>query len=176
MPRASGGAIAFYKSALNPFRRRVTEKGRKVKVVEVEPAITGEQRQLFASRQFNFEIGQTTMNSEDNRERELKRREHELRQREQELRLRELEAEINGAEPPLHKTTKHNPPESKVKLWGRKLVKIAKFVGFVLVGIALVQVALVIGAWVTYLLMAGLAGGIAWIGYAIFFKDDSPKS
>ena len=109
------------------------------------------------------------MNSHDDTEQALQREQ-------QALRLQELEAEINQTEPPFYKTTKDKPPESQLQRWGRQIIKFAKFLGFVIVGIVLVQAAVIIGTWLTYLLMAGLVGGIAWIVYIIFFKEDSPKS
>jgi len=120
------------------------------------------------------------MNTPKDRDREFSLREAELQAKERELRLRELETEIyqeqkvnepeiTNPEPPLYKTTKHNPPENSIQKFGRKMVKFAKFAGFVVGGIAIIRVGFFIGMWITYLIMAGI---IAGIGYQIFLKDD----
>ena len=100
--------------------------------------------------------------------------------REREQRLRELENEIdreqrlsksqtNSSEPPLYHTKKHNPPENSIQRFGRKIVKFAKFAGFVVVGIAIIKAGFFVGMWITYLIMAGI---IAAIGYQMFLKED----
>lgn len=120
------------------------------------------------------------MTSPEDREREFSLREAELQAKERELRLRELETEIYqeqkisdpeiiDPEPPLHKTRKHNPPENSIQKFGRKMVKFAKFAGFVVAGIAIIKVGFFVGMWITYLIMAGI---IAGIGYQIFLKGD----
>ena len=121
------------------------------------------------------------MNTPEDKEKEFSSREAELQAKERELRLRELETEIYqeqrinnpeiaNPEPPLHKTTKHNPPENSIQKFGRKIVKFAKFAGFVVAGIAIIKVGFFVGMWITYLIMAGI---IAGIGYQIFLKDDN---
>ena len=121
------------------------------------------------------------MNTPEDKEREFNLREAELQAKERELRLRELETEIyreqqvsepdiTNPEPPLYKTTKHNPPENSIQKFGRKIVKFAKFSGFVVAGIAIIKVGFFVGMWITYLTMAGI---IAGIGYQIFLKEDS---
>ncbi|PSB11354.1 hypothetical protein C7B62_06055 [Pleurocapsa sp. CCALA 161] len=107
------------------------------------------------------------MNTPEDKEREYKRREAQL-QAKRELRLRELETEVIAGEPPLHKTKKHHPTDNSIQKFGRKIVKFAKFVGFVVAGIAMIRVGFLIGMWITYLILAGI---IAGIGYQIFLKD-----
>jgi len=120
------------------------------------------------------------MNTPEDREKEFNLREAELQAKERELRLRELETEIYqehkisepdiaNLEPPLHKTRKHNPPENSIQKFSRKMIKFAKFGGFVVAGIAIIKVGFFVGMWITYLIMAGI---IAGIGYQIFLKDD----
>ena len=97
-----------------------------------------------------------------------------------ELRLRELEVEIDreyksrqpkvsAVEPPLYNTRRHNPPKNSLQKFGRKIVKFAKFTGFVICGIAIIRAGFFIGMWITYLTMAGI---VAAIGYQIFLKED----
>lgn len=97
--------------------------------------------------------------------RELERKEEQLRQREQEVRLRELETQLYAEEPPLYKTRKHEPTETRLQRWRKQAIKIAKFVGFVLVTLVVLK----IGVWLGYAL---LIAGIAWIGYLIFLKGE----
>ena len=89
-------------------------------------------------------------------------REAELQAKEREIRLRELETEIyreqrsskpevSSVEPPLYATRKHNPPQSSIQQFGRKIVRIAKFTGFVVAGIAIIKVGFMVGMWITYL-------------------------
>lgn len=107
------------------------------------------------------------MNADD-KEQELKLRELELREREHALRLRELEAEIyqqsTPADPPLYETRKDDKGKNSLERWMGKIVHIAKFVAFVVVGIVIIRIAL----WLSYLLIAGLIG---FIGYKIFIED-----
>ena len=115
-------------------------------------------------------------NSED-KQKEFELREAELKAKERELRLREMEAEIYqehksqevDIDPPLYRTQKHDPEASSIQKFGRKIVKFAKFAGFVVAGIAIIKVGFFVGMWITYLLMAGI---IATVGYHIFLKDD----
>ena len=116
------------------------------------------------------------MTTPEDKERELDRREAKLQAKERELRLRELETEIyreeaevaDTAEPPLYQTKKHQPKPNSIQRFGRKLVKFAKFAGFVVVGIAVIKAGFWIGMWVTYFVLASI---LAVIGYQIFLKD-----
>lgn len=119
------------------------------------------------------------MTTPDEREKEFKLREAKLQAKERELRLRELEMEIhqsqkivepklNNLEPPLSKTRKHNSSETNLKKIGRKIVKFAKFTGFVVAGIAIIKMGLFVGMWLTYFVLTGI---IAGIGYQIFLRD-----
>lgn len=110
---------------------------------------------------------------EDNKN-EFDRREAELQERERKLRLREMEAEIyqqaqSETDPPLYNTKKHNPPDNSIKKLGKKIVKFAKFGGFVVAGIAIIKIGFFVGMWVTYLIMASI---VAAVGYQIFLKED----
>ena len=115
------------------------------------------------------------MNTPEDKDFEL--REAELQARERELRLREMEAEIDRSrqphevdiDPPLHRTTKHKPTENSIRKFGKKVVKFAKFAGFVVGGIVVIRIGFLVGMWITYLMMAGI---IAAIGYQIFLADD----
>lgn len=120
------------------------------------------------------------MATPEDKEREFELREAELQAKEKELRLREIETEIyqdhkaqeaniNSPEPPLYRTSKHNPAESSVQKFTRKIVKFAKFGSFLLGGIIVIRVGFLVGMWITYLMMAGI---IAAIGYQIFLKGD----
>ena len=118
------------------------------------------------------------MTTPEDKERELNRREAELQAKERELRLRELETQIYReqeaqteviAEPPLYQTRKEPAKPNSIQKFGRKLVRFAKFAGFVVAGIAIIKVGFFVGMWVTYFLMAGM---IAAIGYQIFLKDN----
>jgi hypothetical protein len=120
------------------------------------------------------------MNTPEDQERELKLREAQLQAKERELRLRELETEIyqeqkfsetevSATEPALYKTRKHHPPASSIQQLGRKIVKFAKFAGFVVAGIAIIKVGFFVGMWITYLILAGILAGV---GYQIFLKDE----
>jgi Flp pilus assembly protein TadB len=105
------------------------------------------------------------MSSNRDREEQLKRRELELQERERQIRLRELEAEIYQEQPPLHQTTKHQPPQKPQKSWLRKLVNVGKFFALVVVVILSIRVAL----WLAYALMVL---GIAFIAYKLFFDGN----
>lgn len=106
------------------------------------------------------------MNSPEDKEREFRLRELETQiEREQ----RSSKPEVKYVEPSLHATRKHNPPENSIRKFGRKIVKIVKFTGFVVAGIVVIQVGLFVGMWMTYSIMAGI---IAGIGYQIFLKED----
>jgi Flp pilus assembly protein TadB len=105
------------------------------------------------------------MSSNRDREEQLKRRELELQERERQIRLRELEAEIYQQQPPLHQTTKHQPPQKAKKPWLRKLVNIGKFFALVVVVILSFRIAL----WLAY---ASMVLGIAFIAYKLFFDGN----
>ncbi len=120
------------------------------------------------------------MTNPHDRDQETKLREAELKAKERELRLRELEleihqsqqasrTEINSSEPPLYQTKKHQPRENSIKRFGNKLVKFAKFTGFMVAGIAIIKVGFFVGMWLTYLVLAGI---VAAVGYQIFLKDE----
>ena len=116
------------------------------------------------------------MTTPEDKEREFHLREAELQAKERELRLREMEAEIYREgqtqpeiDPPLYNTKKHNPPDNSIKKFGKKIVKFAKFGGFVVAGIAIIKIGFFVGMWVTYLIMASI---VAAIGYQIFLKED----
>lgn len=102
------------------------------------------------------------MSPHSSKEEELRKREQELRDRETALRLREMEAELDQSTP-YYATTKHEEPESKLKQQLRKIVRVAQFLGIVVVVIVAVKVAV----WAATALMVG---AIAWIGYKIFFE------
>ena len=106
------------------------------------------------------------MNSQDNQDNELRRRERELKEREHQIRLREIEAEIN--QPPLHKTQKHQPPESSVKRWYGKLLSVGKFLAVVVA----VVVAFKVAVSLAYVV---IVGAVAWVAYKIFLEKDRAK-
>lgn len=116
--------------------------------------------------------------STEEREQELRRWEERLRKREQELRLIELEREISPpqheeppttTEPPLHKTRKHEQSEGKLQVFGRKLVRYAKFGAFIVLGFTIIRLGIILGIWISYAAMLALIG---WIGYETFLRDD----
>lgn len=119
------------------------------------------------------------MTTPEDREREFKLRESRLQEKERELKLRELEieiyqqqaskAEVDVSEPPLHQTKKHHASGNSFQRFGRKIVKFAKFAGFVVAGIAIIKAGFFVGMWLTYLVMTGI---IAAIGYQMFLKED----
>ena len=118
------------------------------------------------------------VNSEDY-DNQFEQHEANLKAKEQELRLRELELEIHrdrkpkvevySAEPPLSATRKHQPGKNPIQRLGNKLVKFAKFGGFMIIGIALIKAGIFIGMWLTYSVIALVMAGI---GYQIFLKDE----
>lgn len=108
------------------------------------------------------------MTNPDEREQEIQQREAELQAKERELRLRELEVEINSPDPPLYQTKKHQPSENSIQKFGRKIVKFAKFAGFMVAGIAIIKVGFFVGMWLTYLILFSIVAGI---GYKIFLED-----
>lgn len=106
-------------------------------------------------------------------------REQKLSRKQQEIRLKELETQIyqeqrptkniNYSQPPLYKTRKHNLAENALKKFSRKIVNLAKFTVFVILGIAFIRVGFLVGMWITYLVMTAI---IAFIGYQIFLKEN----
>lgn len=119
------------------------------------------------------------MTTPEDKEKEFQFRQDQLEAKERELRLRELEneiyqehraneAEIKSSEPPLYNTRKHQPKEKPMQKFGRKIVRFAKFTGFVVAGVAIIKVGFFIGMWITYLIMASI---VAAIGYQIFLKE-----
>lgn len=119
------------------------------------------------------------MTTPEDREPELRRRELEIQAKEQEIRLRELEMELYqekrqaraiDSSPPLYETKKHKSQENALNRFGKKVVKFAKFAGFLIMGIAFIKVGFWIGMWITYL---GMISILAFIGYQIFLNDDN---
>lgn len=105
------------------------------------------------------------MNDFNHKANDLEQKEKEIAAREREIRLRELEHELYKQEAPFYKTVPDTPPENKLKRWTRQAVKIGKFLGVVVIGIAAIQ----LGAWIAGFI---LVGGIAWFSYKIFFDSD----
>lgn len=105
------------------------------------------------------------MNSKEEKAKDLELRERELQQRERELRLREIESEIYQQEPQVHQTQKHQKPEGQLNKWGRKLARFGKFLAVVIAVVITIRIAY----WLALVMMVG---GIAWLGYEIFWKDD----
>lgn len=105
------------------------------------------------------------MNPHYDKEEELRRREQELRQRELALRLQELEAEI---QPPVVPTVKHQPPEGKMQRWSRRIVKVAKFLGMVVIGLVVIRIA-------TWLSAIVFGAALLWLVYKIFFEEDQTQ-
>ena len=105
-------------------------------------------------------------NQSQNPDKNIQQRERELQEREQAIRLKELEHELYEKEAPFYKTVPDTPRESKLKRWTRQAVKIGKFVGVVVIGIAAIQ----LGAWIAGFI---LVGGIAFVSYKIFFEADN---
>jgi uncharacterized membrane protein YecN with MAPEG domain len=112
------------------------------------------------------------MNSENDKEEELRQREKELKDREQAIRLREMEAELyrpsGTAEPPLSTTTKHQESEGKLQRRLKYAKNVAIFVAIVVVAAAAVKIATALASTVIVL-------GIAWFAYKIFFAGDRKK-
>lgn len=105
------------------------------------------------------------MNDYNKQNQDIEQRQKELEAREQAIRLKELEHELYQKEAPFYKTVPDTPPENKLKRWTRQAVKIGKFLGVVVIGIAAIQ----LGAWIAGFI---LVGGIAWFSYKIFFNSD----
>ncbi|MGK7934078.1 MAG: hypothetical protein AB4041_21975 [Microcystaceae cyanobacterium] len=114
------------------------------------------------------------METHNDKQYEIERKEAELKAREQALRLRELEAELSqnkaSQEPPISPTCKHEPSPNSLAVKWKKMVKFVKFLGFTLLGIALLRVGLMVGLWLSYVVLAGIIG---FIGYKIFLAEDS---
>lgn len=106
---------------------------------------------------------------DSDKRRQLQQWEQELRDRELTVRLRELEAEINQQHPPHHAHLKNAAPHAEplnfIKRFYRKLEKVAKFLGIVV----LVVIGIQIASWLagTFILI-----GIVWLAYKIFFEND----
>lgn len=106
------------------------------------------------------------MTTPEDRERELKLRELEMElDRQQQIK----QAEVNVPEPPLYPTKKYPASGNSLQRFGGKIVRFAKFTGFMVAGIAIIKAGFFIGMWLTYLIMAGI---IAAIGYQLFLKED----
>jgi hypothetical protein len=99
------------------------------------------------------------MSSSNPKEEELRRREKELQERELVMRMRELEAEIN--QPPIYKTVKHQPPETRFQRWKRTAIRVASFVGIVVCAIAAVKIASAVATFV-------IIGAIGFAVYKVF--------
>lgn len=116
------------------------------------------------------------MTTPEDKERQLNRREAKLEAKERELRLRELEIEVHREETkkaevdsePFYQTQKHQPKPNLIQTFGRKLVKFAKFAGFIVAGIALIKAGFLVGMWLTYFALTAI---MAVISYQIFLKD-----
>jgi hypothetical protein len=113
--------------------------------------------------------------NDDDREKAIQRREQELQERERAIRLRELEAEIHGKDrdAPFYQTQKDNPSENSLKRRGKTILKWVKFIGFIIVGFAVVRVGLLLSLWLTYALIASVIG---FIGYKMFLEKDDSNS
>jgi len=115
------------------------------------------------------------MSLQEDNEKDIQRRERELQQRENAIRLREIEAEIDrsysqkATEAEIIPSRKRAESPIKSRDWGRKLLKIAKFSGFVIATIVLVRVAL----WLATVAAIALLG---WIGYKLFLEGDKKNS
>lgn len=107
----------------------------------------------------------TTMNFEDKED--FHRREAELKKREMDLRLRELELELDRQEPPLYETKKHSEERQMAGI-ANKLVKYGRFVGFIIMGIALVKAGFIVGFWLSNAILLAIIG---FISYNIFLKN-----
>lgn len=105
------------------------------------------------------------MNSPNDKDNELQKREQELAERERSLRLREMEAELYKVEPPVYQTAKHEPGETSLQRFSKKLVLAGKF----LIIVMAVVVAVKVGTW---LATAVIVGALAWVGYQLFFESD----
>lgn len=119
------------------------------------------------------------MTTPEDKEREFQLREAKLKAKEEAIRLRELEIEVHqqysyqeievDSNPPLYQTARQKKSEGSIQKFGRKIVKVAKFLGFAVLSIAVIRFGLFIGMWMAYLFMLGI---ISFIGYQIFLKDD----
>lgn len=119
------------------------------------------------------------MTTSEDKEREFELREAKLKAKEEEIRLRELETEVHQQYkyqeievdplPPLYQTTRQKKAEGSIRKFGRKIVKVAKFLGFAVLSIAVIRFGFFIGMWMAYFFLLGI---ISFIGYQIFLKDD----
>ena len=105
------------------------------------------------------------MSDLNDKRKELAHREQQLEERERAIRLAELEQELyQPKELPLYPTQPHQPKPGKLKRLYRKIVRIAKFLGFTIVGIAAIQ----LGAWIAGLI---ILAGIVWLAYTLFLDS-----
>jgi len=108
------------------------------------------------------------MNSQDDKDKELRRRERELEARERAIRLREIESEINQPLVPLHESVKPQESEGSLKQLSRKLVPLGKYLAIVVAVVVSIRLA-------TWLASVVIIGGLAWVGYKLFFERDRDR-
>ena len=109
-------------------------------------------------------------------EEDLRRRERDLEARELNIRLRELESEIldvSTTRPAAEPSVPSDPTPTQsskrtLKRWGWNLIKLGKFLGFVIV----VAVAIRVASW---LASAIIVGAIALVAYQLFFREDKSR-
>ena len=107
----------------------------------------------------------------NDKEQELLRKEQAIKAKETEIRLRELELEINqkdNAAIPHYQTRKHQSSPKSLKKLTKKLVNVAKFLGFTIFTVALMKVGFLLGMWLAHGLITIV---IVFIGYQIFLAD-----
>ena len=115
------------------------------------------------------------MDSYNNYEQDFAKKEQEIKAREAEIRLRELELEIhqqsqqNNANVPHYQTRKHEDAPNSFKKLTRKLVKVAKFLGFTILTLALMRLSFLIGMWLAYGMITVV---IIFVGYQIFMANN----
>ena len=107
------------------------------------------------------------MNPPEDNEKDIQRRERELTARENAVRLREIEAEIDRSyqQAKLVQTKKQFRSDRQPQRWGRKLIKITKFSGFVILVVFLMRFAMLLAAMAIF-------GTVAWVGYKLFLEED----
>jgi Flp pilus assembly protein TadB len=108
------------------------------------------------------------MNSQDDKDKELRRRERELEARERAIRLREIESEINQPLVPLHQTVKPQESEGSLKQWSGKLVTLGKYLAIVVAVVFSIRL-------VTWLASVIIIGAVAWVGYKLVFERDRDR-
>lgn len=114
------------------------------------------------------------MDSYNNKEQDFLRKEQAIREKEAEIRLRELELEIyqqsqQNNDVPHYQTRKHEDSPSHLKKVAKKLIKVAKFLGFTIFTLALIKLSFVIGMWLAYGMITMV---IIFIGYQIFMANN----